>query len=97
MAQAEIVQHTRSERGHFAVFTQLFPYCSAPGKRSIGPMISGSDCMKDDKPPHICERCYREQTPAQEYVCERKGCRVTLDGQRVEDGNLWPVAGNSDV
>ena len=43
-------------------------------------MISGSDCMKDDKPPHICEQCYREQKPAQEYVCERKRYRVTWMG-----------------
>ena len=48
---------------------------------SLKPMISGSDCMKDDKPPHICERCYREQKPAQEYVCERKEYNVDWVGQ----------------
>ncbi len=32
-------------------------------------MIFGSDYMKNDRPPHICEPCYREQKPAQEYVC----------------------------
>jgi hypothetical protein len=44
-------------------------------------MISGSDYMKDDKPPHICEQSYQEQKPAQEYACEHRGTRVTWMGR----------------